>query len=151
MIIITFNNLKSRTTEPIQSNSTQITNPCSKHHISQIINNTSQNHENKTINMKYKESIEKPIPFCRSLKMKRWVTMEVFVRNTVGLREVLSGRQWKDTKCSRENPNVLKKLTKLRKTHDFCDWFKSQASRQGKSRDSLKPKFLKIFLSVFRD
>ena len=61
MKIITFNNLKSRTTEPIQTNLTQITNPCSKHYISQIINNTSQNHENTTINMKYKERIEKPI------------------------------------------------------------------------------------------
>ena len=95
MIIITSNNLKSRTTEPIQSNSTQITNPCSKHHISQIINNTSQNHENTTINMKYKERIEKPIPFSRRLKMKKWATMKVFVRNMVGLREVLSGKTMK--------------------------------------------------------
>ena len=71
MIIITFNNLKTRTTKPVQSNSTKITNPCTKHHISQIINNTSQNHENTTINIKYKERIEKPIPFSRRLKMKR--------------------------------------------------------------------------------
>ena len=108
MIIITFNNLKSRTTEPIQSNSTQITNPCSKHHISQIINNTSQNHENKTINMKYKESIEKPIPFCRSLKMKRWVTMEVFLRKTVCLREVLMGKTTKRHKMFEGKPKRFK-------------------------------------------
>ena len=108
MIIITFNNLMSRTTKPIQSNSTQITNPCSKHHISQIIKNTSQNHENITINMKYKERIEKPIPFSRRLKMKKWATMEVFVRNMGWVWErFYRGRQWKDTKCSRENPNIL--------------------------------------------
>ena len=45
----------------------------------------------------------------------------------------------------------FKTLTYLHKTRDFCDLFKSQASRQGKSRDSLKPKFLKIFLDVFRN
>ena len=108
MIIITFNNLKLRTTEPIQSNSTQITNPCSKQHISQIINNTSQNHEKTTINMKYKERIEKPIPFSRRLKMKRWATMEVFVRNTVGLRVVLSGKTMKRHKMFEGKPKHFK-------------------------------------------
>ena len=108
MIIITFNNLMSRTTKPIQSNSTQITNPCSKHHISQIINNTSQNHENTTINMKYKERIEKPIPFSRRLQMKRWATMEVFVRNMVGLREVLSGKTMKRHKMFEGKPKCFK-------------------------------------------
>ena len=108
MIIITFNNLRSRTTEPIQSNSTQITNPCTKNHISQIINNTSQNHENITINMKYKERIEKPIPFSRRLQMKRWATMEVFVRNMVGLREVLSGKTMKRHKMFEGKPKCFK-------------------------------------------
>ena len=151
MIIITFNNLKSRTTEPIQSNSTQITNPCSKHHISQIINNTSQNHENTTINTKYKERIEKPILFSRRLKMKRWATMEVFTRNIIDLREFLLGKTMKRHKMFEGKPKRFKKLTKLCKTRDFHDWFKSWASHQGKSQDFLKPKFLKIFLSVFRD
>ena len=108
MIIITFNNLKLRTTEPIQSNSTQITNPYTKHHISQTINNTSQNHENTTINMKYKERIEKPIPFSKRLKMKRWATMEVYVRNTMGLREVLSGKTMKRYKMFEGKPKCFK-------------------------------------------
>ena len=48
-------------------------------------------------------------------------------------------------------PKRFKKLTYLRKTHDFRDSFKMRPSRHGKSQDSLKPKFLKIFLSVFHN
>ena len=62
--------------------------------------------------------------------MKRLATMEVFVRNTVGLREVLSGRQWKDTKCSRENPNVLKNWPNYAKHAIFAtDLSREQATR----------------------
>ena len=130
MIIITSNNLKSRTTEPIQSNSTQITNPCSKHHISQIINNTSQNHENTTINMKYKERIEKPIPFSRRLKMKRWVTMEVFVRKTVCLREVLLGKTTKRHKMFEGKLKRFKNLPSCTKHAIFAtDLSREQVAR----------------------
>ena len=39
----------------------------------------------------------------------------------------------------------------MRKTHDFRDWAKSRASRQGQLLEHSRKKFWKIYLSVFRD
>ena len=39
----------------------------------------------------------------------------------------------------------------MRKTHNFRDWVKSRASRQGQSLEYSRQKFWKVFLSVFRD
>ena len=48
-------------------------------------------------------------------------------------------------------PKRFKKLTYLCKARDFRNWVKSRTSRHGKSQDSLKLEFLKIFLCVFCD
>ena len=77
--------------------------------------------------------------------------MEVFQE---WLGEFERGKHGEDKELSQNFEGKLKKVLKtdlLCKTRDFRDWFKLRASRQGKSRDSLKPKFLKIFLSVFQD
>ena len=39
----------------------------------------------------------------------------------------------------------------MRKTHDFRDWVKLRASRQGQSPEHSRQKFWKIYLSVFHD
>ena len=67
--------------------------------------------------------------------------MEVFVKNTVGLREVQSGKTMNTHKSSRENSKqILRKLFLKCKTHIFRDWIKSQASRQGQSPKLLRNK-----------
>ena len=101
--------------------------------------------------MKCIEKIRKTHTFFLKIEVK-------MMNNNEGLSEKHSGfdrgKHGEDNEQTQNFEGKLKKVLKtdhLRKTRDFRDWFKSRASRQGKSWDSLKPKFFKIFLSVFRD
>ena len=78
-------------------------------------------------------------------------TMEVYVRNTVGLREVLLGKTMNSHKSSRENSKkILKTVLKGQNTH-FSRLNQVVSKLPGPVARTLKTKILKNFLSIFCD
>ena len=85
--------------------------------------------ESRAIIMKYSAKIRKPIPFSWRLKTKWWATMEVFVSNTVGLREEQTGKTMNSHKSSRENWKVFKKTALKAQDTRFMQLNQMRASR----------------------
>ena len=119
----------------------------SKHN---VINNTHKNKNTtlKSWNLKWER--ENPYLFLKYLKRK-WCRNGGFSKiDTVSFREWNVEDNEQSQKYERKTEKFWK-LTLKRKIRVFRDWNKSPVSHQGKPRNTLKPKVLKNFLSVFHD